>query len=193
MFNLRFAKDNLLYRLKAKTRHGTHSPFVYRLVDEVIYDCSDKKVYNELIKLNAAAVNNPVSTKLNQLIYRLAADWQPATIIELGEPLGITSNYLQKAAPDAKIYSENIIDKPDIVFINTHNAEDALNYFRQCLPKVSTVTLLIIEGIYNTEGMKQVWAKIKAEPNVTVTIDLFWIGLVYFKTGQAKEDFIIKI
>jgi len=48
MFNLRFAKDYLLYLLKAKTRHGTHSPFVYRLVDKVIYDFSDKKVYPEV-------------------------------------------------------------------------------------------------------------------------------------------------
>ena len=51
MFNLRFAKDYLLYRLKAKTRHGTHSPFVYRLVDKVIYDFSAKKVYPEVEKI----------------------------------------------------------------------------------------------------------------------------------------------
>ena len=41
--------------------------------------------------------------------------------------------------------------------------------------------------------MKEAWAQIKAHPQVTVTIDLFWIGLVYFKKDQAKEDFVIKV
>ncbi len=193
MFNLRLAKDYLLYLLKAKTRHGTHSPFVYRLVDKVIYDFSAKKVYNELIKLNTTAVNNSRSTKLNQLIYRLAADWQPATIIELGEPLGITSQYLLKASPEAKIFSENVVDSSGLIFINTNNGQQAFDYFEQCLPKVNRGTLMLIKGIYANEGMKAAWAKIKVHPNVTVTIDLFWIGLVYFKKDQAKEDFVIKI
>ncbi|HEY5325375.1 MAG TPA: SAM-dependent methyltransferase, partial [Mucilaginibacter sp.] len=51
MFNFRFAKDHLWHRFKAKNRHGVHSPFVYRLVDEVIYDFEAKKVYTEIENL----------------------------------------------------------------------------------------------------------------------------------------------
>jgi hypothetical protein len=53
--------------------------------------------------------------------------------------------------------------------------------------------MLIFDDIYWSEGMKQAWAQIKAHPQVTVTVDLFWIGLVFFKAGQAKEDFLIKV
>jgi hypothetical protein len=41
--------------------------------------------------------------------------------------------------------------------------------------------------------MKEAWAAIKTHPQVTVTVDLFWIGLVFFKKGQVKEDFLVKI
>jgi hypothetical protein len=41
--------------------------------------------------------------------------------------------------------------------------------------------------------MKEAWEIIKVHPQVTVTVDLFWIGLVYFKKGQVKEDFLIRI
>jgi hypothetical protein len=53
--------------------------------------------------------------------------------------------------------------------------------------------MLIFDDIYWSEGMKQAWAQIKAHPDVTATVDLYWIGLVFFKTGQAKEDFKIRV
>jgi len=212
MLNLRFAKDYLLHRLKGKTRHGTHSPFVYRLVDEVIYDFSPKKVYDEPESLRRellsdkrvtakSALNPP---KLDQLLYRLVADLQPKSMIELGTEWGIMSVYLKKAAPEAQLYtlknsSDTLpgvigkLDKLDFVFIDgNHTTEAALRYFEWCLPKVHENTLLIFDDIYRSEGMKEAWNEIKAHPQVTVTIDLFWMGLVYFRKGQLKEDFIIK-
>jgi predicted O-methyltransferase YrrM len=261
MFNIRFAADYLLYRLKAKTRHGLHSPFVYRLVDNVIYDNYAKKVYPEVENIREGLLNDDrmitvtdlgagshvnnnrqkrvgdiaknalKPPKMAQLLYRLVADLQPTNIIELGTCLGTTSIYLQKAAPEAKVYTlegcpetakiakesfkkaalNNIelitgnfdntlpgvidgLDKLDFVFVDGNHQKDAtLKYFEWCLPKVQENTLLIFDDIYWSEGMKEAWAQIKAHPQVTVTIDLFWIGLVYFRKGQVKEDFLIKI
>jgi predicted O-methyltransferase YrrM len=261
MFNIRFAKDYLLHRLKAKNRHGLHSPFVYRLADTIIYDLKAKKVYAEIENLRdgllkdgrtititdlgaGSHINNnrqkQISDiaahalkppKLAQLLYRIAADTQPQNIIELGTCLGITTIYLQKAAPEAKVYTlegspataeiakeiftkaglNNIeliignfddtlpgiidsLDKLDFVFVDgNHQKEATLNYFNWCLPKVHEGTLLIFDDIYWSEGMKEAWAEIKAHPQVTVTVDLFWIGLVYFKKGVTKEDFLLKI
>lgn len=261
MFNLRFAKDFFLHRLNAKTRHGLHSPFIYRLVDTVIYDKSSKKVYAEVeatrknllandqtitvIDLGAGShINNNRKKKISdiaahalkppklaQLLYRITADLQPKNVIELGTCLGITTIYLQKAAPEAKVYTlegspetaavakevftkaglNNIelitgnfddtlpgiisnLDKVDFVFVDGNHQKDAtLKYFEWCLPKAHENTLLIFDDIYWSEGMKEAWEQIKAHPRVTVTVDLFWIGLVFFRKGQVKEDFRIKV
>jgi predicted O-methyltransferase YrrM len=261
MFNLRFAKDYLLHRFKAKNRHGVHSPFVYRLVDKVIYDFVAKKVYTDVENLREQLfIDNRIITitdlgagshvnnnrqkkisdiahnalkppKLAQLLYRLVAGLKPRNIIELGTCLGITTLYLQKAAPGAKVYTLegcpqtagiakeafkkagindvelitgnfdntlpdviNSLDKLDFVFVDGNHQKDAtLKYFEWCLPKVHENTMLIFDDIYWSEGMKEAWNEIKSHPKVTVTIDLFWIGLVFFKPGQAKEDFLIKI
>ncbi|MFI5159994.1 MAG: O-methyltransferase [Sphingobacteriales bacterium] len=261
MLNFRFAKDYLFHRLKGKTRHGTHSPFIYRLLDKVIYDFNPKKVYDEVEnqrkallsderiinvtdlgagshvnnskqkKVREIAKNALKPPKLVQLLYRLVADMQPDNIIELGTCFGTTSLYLQNAAPKAKIFTLegcpetakiaaevfkkaneshiqqvignfddtlpdviNKLDKLDFVFVDGNHQKDAtLKYFEWCLPKVHENTLLIFDDIYWSEDMKEAWATIKAHPQVTVTMDLFWIGLVYFKKGQEKEDFTIKI
>jgi len=259
MVNLRFAKDYMLHRLKSKTRHGLHSPFVYRLADKIIYDFNAKTVYNEIESIrkqllndnrmitvtdpgSGPHINNRRKTKISdtakqalrprlaQLLYRLTSDLMPRTIIELDTCLGITTLYLQKAAPEAKVYTlesrpemaaiardifneahvEGIetvsgnfddtlpgilgnFETVDLVVINGgHQKDSVLKYFELCLPKVHNGTLLIFNDIYQSEGMKEAWAKIKAHPRVTVTIDLFWMGLVYFKKGQAKEAFLVK-
>ena len=261
MLNFRFVKDYLLHRLRAKNRHGLHSPFVYKLVDTVIYDYASQKVYHEIEdirkrllidnrvititdlgagshlnnnrqkQIQSIAANALKQPKLAQLLYRLAAHFKPRNIIELGTCLGITTLYLQKAAPNAKVYTmegcpqtagvasetfeqaglndidlitgnfdDNLpgvidkLDQLDFVFVDGNHQKDAtLKYFEWCLPKVHEGTLLIFDDIYWSEGMKEAWAQIKAHPQVTVTVDLFWIGLVFFKPGRAeKEHFLIR-
>jgi len=260
MSNLTFAKDFLLHRLKSKNRHGLHSPFVYKLVDEVIYDFKHKPAYdkvekerdtllvddryitvtdlgagsrvnkNNRKKISDITINALKPPKLAQLLYRLAAFAQPKSIVELGTCLGVTTLYLHQAAPDAKVYTlegcpqtagvatevfkraglkdVNLItgnfddtlsgvlgdqQQLDFVYIDgNHQRVATLNYFEQCLPKAHEDTMLIFDDIYWSEGMKQAWAEIKKNPQVTVTVDLFWIGLVFFKKGRVKEDFIIR-
>ena len=260
MINLRLAADYIKYRLNAKSRHGVHSPFAYRLVDKVIYDFHAKPSYEKIEALRAdllsddriinitdlgagSHVNNNKQkqvkalaknalkpAKLAQLIHRLAADMAPDNIIELGTCLGLTTAYLASAAPAASVISiegcpetaaiaeENLsklgimnagllvgnFDKllPDVislqprldfVFIDGNHRKDAtLNYFRWCLPKLGDNSMMIFDDIYWSQGMKEAWKEIKAHPEVTVTIDLFWIGLVFVRRGQAKEDFIIR-
>jgi predicted O-methyltransferase YrrM len=255
-----FIGDFLKHHLTAKSRHGTHSPFVYKLTDEVIYDFKSipdyksietqrKKLFNDdsvitVTDLGAGSHLNKNKTKkvkeiaknalkspaLAQLIYRLAKDIQPQSVIELGTCLGITTAYLSKACPEAEVITiegcpetakvayknfqeldlENVElqvgnfdvllpeviehkDKLDFVYIDGNHRKDAtLNYFNWCLPKVHEGSLLIFDDIYWSKGMKEAWEEIKNHPDVTVTIDLFWIGLVYFRKGQVKEHFKIK-
>jgi predicted O-methyltransferase YrrM len=255
-----FISNYIKHRLTAKSRHGTHSPFVYKLTDEVIYDFNSKTDYksieaqrkklfndeslitvtdlgagshlnkNRTKQVKQIAKNALKSPRLAQLIYRLAKNSQPSNIIELGTCLGITTAYLSRACPDAKIITiegcpetakvagrnfeelglENIElqvgnfdallpvvieEQPQLDFVyidGNHRKEATLDYFKWCLPKVQEGSFLIFDDIYWSKGMKEAWEEIKNHPEVTVTVDLFWIGLVYFRKGQVKEHFKIK-
>ena len=41
--------------------------------------------------------------------------------------------------------------------------------------------------------MEEAWEIIKNHPKVTVTIDTFQWGIVFFRSEQVKENFIIRI
>lgn len=260
MINSQLLKSYIKHRLTAKTRHGIHSPFVYNLVDKVIYDFKPRTDYKQIEQLRKSLlsdereititdlgagshVNNNKKKlvrqlaknalkpkKLAQLIYRISNDNKPKNIIELGTCLGLTTAYLAKAMPEANIISiegcpqtaeiarENLnklkidnvrlltgnfdtvfpgiineTDSLDFVFVDGNHRKDAtLNYFNWCLSKVNSDTILIFDDIYWSKGMKEAWEEIKDNPQVSLTIDLFWIGLVYFRKGHAKEHFRIK-
>ncbi len=86
----------------------------------------------------------------------------------------------------------DMLPKLDFVFVDgNHRKQATLDYFKWCLPKLGDNSIMIFDDIYWSRGMKEAWEEIKAHPQVTVTIDLFWIGLVFVRKGQAREDFKI--
>ena len=81
----------------------------------------------------------------------------------------------------------------DFVFIDgNHQFEPTLRYFEQCLPMVHEDSILIFDDIHWSTDMEKAWKQIQAHPQVTATVDLFFIGLVFFKKGQVKQDFILQ-
>lgn len=197
MFNLKFALSYFLHQLKAINRHGLHSPFVYRLVDEVIYDFSDKKVYNDLEKalhphkkLNAA----------DKLLYRLIADWQTDSVIVIGECLAVDRIILEHAAAHVMqndgSHQRSKKDLPgahtvifvDAAVINSSQKEE-LQYL---LNNLQEGELLLIKNNHQNSTAEALWKQMKIHPCVTVSVDLFYLGLIYHRPGQVKEDFLIK-
>ena len=53
-------------------------------------------------------------------------------------------------------------------------------------------SMMIFDDIYWSKGMKEAWQQIKDHPQVTLTVDLFWIGLVFIRKEQVKEHFKIR-
>ncbi len=81
-------------------------------------------------------------------------------------------------------------DNFDLVFIDAnHRRESTLRYFDQLLPKVSKNTIIILDDIYWSDEMEEAWKIIKSNPKVTVTIDLFQLGIVFFNPDLYKKDY----
>lgn len=91
-------------------------------------------------------------------------------------------------------FSENTLDMCDLVFIDgNHNKEHTLQYFNELLKKVTNNTVLIFDDIYWSNSMTEAWQQICLHPKVTVSIDTFHWGMVFFRVEQQKEHFIIRM
>tara|TARA_R110000868_G_scaffold29106_6_gene108464 strand:- start:4001 stop:4651 length:651 start_codon:yes stop_codon:yes gene_type:complete len=79
-----------------------------------------------------------------------------------------------------------------IFFDGNHSKKATLAYFEQLLSTVTNETVWIFDDIHWSAGMDEAWEIIKTHPKVTVTIDTFQWGLIFFRREQPKEHFIIR-
>ncbi|WP_210464570.1 O-methyltransferase [Rufibacter roseolus] len=240
--------------------HGLHSPFVFNLYCHIIHHEGHFPAYDAVESLREDLLQNQTvlqvtdfgagshtsatrqrkiadiartaakPARLGQLLFRLANHFKPATILELGTSLGLTTSYLGLARKTADLYTfegcpaiaaearknfkklglEKVklvegnldvtlsqtlasLDKVDFVFFDgNHRYEPTVRYFEDCLAKAHEGSVFVLDDIYWSGEMAQAWQKIKQHPQVLVTVDLFYLGLVFFRTNQPKQHFTLR-
>ena len=86
------------------------------------------------------------------------------------------------------------IEVVDLLFIDgNHRKEPTLRYFKNFLKKANDQSIFIFDDIHWSKEMEDAWKEIQLHPEVTLTIDLFFIGIVFFKKDfKAKQHFTIR-
>ena len=241
--------------------HGIHSPFVFNFVKHVLNDdrkyysyvgvellrkkLLGRKEIIEVEDLGAGSVlsvsnkrtvaeickNTSKSPKLGQLLFRCTQYFKPATILELGTSLGISTAYLSLGNLNAEVITcegsktvasiaeenfrqlgfENIslelgnfddtlpgilkkYKRIDFAFIDgNHREEPTYRYFLNLIPNLHNDSVLVFDDIHWSEEMESAWKKIQDHESVKATIDLFFIGLVFFRNDfKVKQHFQIR-
>lgn len=87
----------------------------------------------------------------------------------------------------------NEFEQLDFVFFDgNHTKEATLNYFEQCLPLAHNETMFVFDDIHLNPEMEEFWNKLKQYHEVKVTLDLFHLGIVFFRKELTKENFNIR-
>jgi predicted O-methyltransferase YrrM len=86
------------------------------------------------------------------------------------------------------------LDTVDLAFVDgNHRREPTLAYFNLLLAKANDNSVFIFDDIHWSKGMEEAWKEIQQHPSVTLTIDLFFIGLVFFKKEQkVTQHFTVR-
>jgi len=83
--------------------------------------------------------------------------------------------------------------KADFVFIDgNHRKDPTLRYFKMCLEYKNENSVFIFDDIHWSLDMNEAWQEIISHPQVTVSIDLFHFGIVFFKKELSKQNFVLK-
>jgi predicted O-methyltransferase YrrM len=114
---------------------------------------------------------------------------------EVFKTLGIQNIRLMEGNFDSSLPQYlSSIDKLGLAYVDgNHRYEPTLRYFELLLQKTTDESVIIFDDIHWSAEMEKAWEEIKKHPSVTLTIDLFFIGLVFRRKAQKeKEHFIIR-
>ena len=84
-------------------------------------------------------------------------------------------------------------DEFDLIFLDgNHRYEPTLRYFGRLKSSSKKSTLIILDDIHYSKEMENAWNAIKEDADVTITMDLFFIGIVSLNTSYTKQNFVLK-
>ncbi|MGE0089258.1 MAG: O-methyltransferase [Bacteroidales bacterium] len=85
------------------------------------------------------------------------------------------------------------IPKLDFVFIDgNHKKNPTLKYFELCLNKSHPNSVFIFDDIHWSDEMENAWEEIKRNPKVRVSIDIFRMGIVFFRAELSYQHYVLK-
>ncbi len=110
------------------------------------------------------------------------------------QTLGINNLYLYNGWFDEQLPKVlHHMPSVDMVFIDgDHRMENILDYFELILDYVHNDTILVLDDIHWSPGMESAWDEIRYYEEVRVSVDLFRMGIVFFKKELSPETFIIR-
>jgi predicted O-methyltransferase YrrM len=102
----------------------------------------------------------------------------------------LINDTFEKAFP--KLLKE--IPKLDLLYVDgNHNYASTINYFKMGLEKKHNHSVFIFDDINWNGEMRKAWGEIKDHPEVTLSLDLFYAGIIFFRKEQKeKEHFVLK-
>ena len=78
-----------------------------------------------------------------------------------------------------------------VFFDGNHTEQATLDYFRICKSYASSETIFIFDDIYWSKSMTLAWKKIISDPSISLSLDLYSFGVVFFLKNRPKQHFQI--
>lgn len=154
------------YLIRSKNQHGIHSPFVFDFATKGLYQ---KQKYQE--KLNLKTTSLDFSKTEEKVLIKILK------YFKIQNEFNTIINSTKTSDKNHKVLYYNDLKK---------NIFDSLGFN-------PSIKMLIIRRIHQSKESELKWVEIINFENATVTVDLFYFGLVFFRKEQRKEHFIIRI
>lgn len=80
------------------------------------------------------------------------------------------------------------IPQIDLLYINANcRYTPALQYLKYCKAKAHKNSIFILDGIYRSKEAKSAWQYMRQAPDVSLSLDLFGAGIIFFRKLYNKQ------
>jgi predicted O-methyltransferase YrrM len=209
-------KKYFQFLLKSSNQHGVHSPFVYQLITKCFYKKIDKSLWGKFLKAQTSKLkkkenshsksdkNRVLSYKKTKLLLKIVGYFNPKNMLEIGASSGLKmvllTNDIENSCVTTLIDATETLSESTqnkefdcIYFHSNQNQQTILNHFNNCLKSIHNNSLFIFNDMYGNKEATAAWSSLKKHSKVSVSVDLFYFGIIFFRKEQAKEHFKIRV
>lgn len=186
-------KEFFKYLRKSKSSHGVHSPFVFEFIEQglkknaarhssklVLVTTKHKNITNKIINY----------FECNHLLWLTNRDGDEETYISI-KPEG--ANHVQLKSEKFDFERYDTYPTPELFLFDLADPTDWLVAWNKYKQHFTTNTIILITGIHHSNAHTQSWNHLCGFAEVTLSIDLYKVGLVFFKEEfKEKQHFVLK-
>lgn len=182
-----FKNDLLKNDVKFGASSFKKSRLLYRLVNHLKIEKALELGFSDGLETLAIASGNTKSI--------LVVDHQPIPkMIDEYFAQDVTKKIVQSViSPESFLKTlENNATYDLVFFYENTSAASTFSYFEKALPLTHNDTVFVFEQIHASKESEQLWENIQQHHKVQVTVDTFYLGFVFFRKEQTKENFVIR-
>lgn len=106
----------------------------------------------------------------------------------------IKGNFDETLPALIRTFNWSAIENIMVYIDGNHRKEPTLRYYHQIASLISESSFIVLDDIHWSAGMEEAWEEIKKDERAMLTIDLFFVGLVFFKHDfKIKQNFKVRI
>jgi predicted O-methyltransferase YrrM len=81
----------------------------------------------------------------------------------------------------------------DFAYIDgNHTKEATLRYAKSCIEAGHSETVIVLDDIHWSKEMEEAWSELCNHPQVTVSMDLFRMGILFLRRECQKQHFVVR-
>lgn len=167
-----------LLRVRKRKGYGVHSPFAFAFVTDVLYNNEQYYAY-EKMDSGLRWWHKGRLRRVQRLLFRLANYRQPVTLY---------SDWIRNKMQEALKYGANVLEMRNVadgIMADMIVAEAGNCHAMQ---HVGHGTMAVFMDIHKHRSF---WKKVREDDRITVTFDLYDVGIAFARNDLNKQHYII--
>mgnify|MGYP007107592537 CR=1 FL=1 len=181
----------LKYRRKAMGRHGVHSPFVYELTEKFLKKKTEPANLILATSRHKKLINNIIAYfQCKHILWLTNKDGETETFISIEYE---TNNKIKLRTERFHFDQYTSSPQPDLYLFDLTHPSDWMNAWEKYKPHLKPNNMALISSIHHSKEHTQAWENIYSDKTVKLSVDLFKVGLLFFrKEFNEKQHFVLK-
>ncbi len=186
--------SNKTRKISDIAKNSAKSPKLGKLLHRMLvnYQCQNVLELGTSLGLSGAYL---ATAHPNLILYTLEGCPETAKIAQKNfDQLGLQNIKLNVGSFDVTL--ENTLKQMHRIdfgfFDGNHQYQATIHYFHTALQYAHQDSIFVFDDIYWSKGMKKAWLEISKHPSVSHSVDIFHLGIVFFKNNTQKVNFRIR-